>query len=371
MANGDLSARVPLRRRDELGRLGVALNRMAERLGEIVERERAKRTELEQRVTALRACSEAVAEGRLEVRAAESDDELGRLAAGFNQMVGHVQTLVERERAIQKDLEANHAVLESANARLMEVDRRKSDFLNTVSHELRTPLTSIKAFSEILLEQEPGEADREFLGIIDQEADRLTRLIEDLLDLSRIEDGEAVGAMVRLPLDVVVDTCLRSCRALASQKGVHLVRLSGGEAVVRGDRDRLAQVVTNLLSNAIKFTSPGGEVRVETTRVGGEAVIAVTDTGVGIPEADLARIFEKFQQVDRGDAGSGGSGLGLPIVRSIVEAHRGRIAVESVPGRGSTFRVHLPEASPSAGPPQAPPESGRGAGEPPPKETPL
>lgn len=348
IADGNLDARVPPPRRDELGRLCVALNRMAEQLGDLMERERSKRAALEDGVAALRACSAKVAEGQLDLRAPRGEGELGRLASGFNEMVENVGNLVERERAIRADLEANRSVLEAANQRLVELDRKKSDFLNTVSHELRTPLTSIKAFSEILLEQQgDAAADREFLAIIDQEADRLTRLIEDLLDLSHIEEGQAAQNVVRLPLDVVVDACVRSCRGLAEQKSV-IIRLDGErDLAVRGDRDRLAQVVTNLLSNAVKFSPHGGEVVVRSGREDAGVMVTVTDTGVGISPSDQQRIFEKFHQVDhRYGPGAGvvGSGLGLPIVKSIVEAHGGRVAVESTPGKGSTFKVWLPSA---------------------------
>ncbi|NDD26800.1 MAG: HAMP domain-containing protein [Proteobacteria bacterium] len=353
ISKGRLETRVAVERKDELGRLGLALNRMAERLGGVMARERAKRAVLEARVAELRACGERVASGDLAARAPAGDDELGRLASGFNEMVEHVQRLLHAERSMQKDLEANQAVLQAANTRLLDLDRRKSDFLNTVSHELRTPLTSIKAFTEILLDQEgryisgdeaSGRAEeREFLSIIDQEADRLTRLIDDLLDLTRIEAESTAEAFVTLPLGVVVEGSVRSCRALAEQKDISVSLDISGEVTVRGDRDRLAQVVTNLLSNAIKFTPSGGSVTVTVSRSGTDAVLSVSDTGVGIAHTDLERIFEEFQQVDRsrGDAPSG-SGLGLPIVRRIVERHGGRVSVRSAVSQGSTFTVTLP-----------------------------
>ncbi len=364
LADGDLDARVPehLGYR-ELDALGAALNRMAERVSTTLGAEHARRASLERRVGELSAASAQVAEGHLHVRAqVRDDDEMGRLAAGFNAMVDHLSRLVQAERATRTELEGNHRVLAAANRRLRELDRKKSEFLNTVSHELRTPLTSIKAFSEILRDQETEECDAEhgrhrdesgvdleFLGIINQEADRLTRLIDDLLDLSRIEQAASRLSRASVDLGAVAAQCVRTCRALAEPKAIRL-ELQGTAPPVDGDHDRLAQVVTNLLSNAVKFTPREGTVTLQLHESNGRAGIAVKDTGVGIPERDLVRIFERFQQVDQkasSGAGGRGSGLGLTIVKSIVEAHGGTVEVSSVPGQGSTFQVWLPIPGPN------------------------
>jgi CheY-like chemotaxis protein/two-component sensor histidine kinase len=229
----------------------------------------------------------------------------------------------------------------------------KDNFLSTVSHELRTPLTSIKSFSEILLSyDEDKETQREFLGIINEESDRLTRLINDFLDLSKIEAGRMQWETVELSLPEVIKTAINATQALATQMNLKVdMDLGADLPTVRCDKDRLAQVVTNLLSNSIKFTPEGGMIHVKAQILNGSeskedsdmVMVSISDTGIGIAPENHETIFEKFKQV--GDTLTGkpkGTGLGLPICKEIVEHYGGRIWVESELGKGSTFFFTLP-----------------------------
>ena len=258
-----------------------------------------------------------------------------------------------RRKLAEEALEQKMEELQVAHQELQKLDQMKDNFLSTVSHELRTPLTSIKGFAEILLsyEEEDKETQREFLTIINDESDRLTRLINDFLDLARIESGRQQWEMTTLAMPEVIDTATNATNALSTQKNLRVdVQLEPNLPPIWGDRDRLVQVVTNLLSNAIKFTPEGGEIQVgaqvlkgETEDVSDMIRLNVSDTGIGIAPDEYENVFEKFKQV--GDTLTDkpkGTGLGLPISKEIVEYHGGRIWVESELGRGSTFYFTLP-----------------------------
>jgi len=322
---------------------------MSAQLRGMMERERRALEDLQGRVESLMALVERVASGDLEVPpATEGSDDMGRLGAGFNDMVRNLRLNLETQRAALFELEESAQALAAANDQLKELDRLKSEFLNTVSHELRTPLTSIKAFSEILLDNagEDIETQLEFLNIINQESDRLTRLINNLLDLSRIEAGRMQWDIEPLRLRDVTDSCVNATRSLMEMQHLTLAVDVPDDLDLVADRDKLIQVVTNLLSNAIKFTPCDGTITLSAVRRDRHIEIVVADTGVGIPVEHLERIFEKFQQVDASHTREvKGSGLGLPIVRSIVEAHGGKVWVESEPGQGSRFTVSLPSGA--------------------------
>lgn len=235
-----------------------------------------------------------------------------------------------------------------------ELDRLKSELLQTVSHELRTPLGAIKGFTTTLLEHDrklTREEKREFLEIIDQESDRLRGLIEDLLDMSKIEAG-----VLQLDLQAVSVATLvgEAVKTVASHSPEHQFEAAvPPDLFVEADPRRIRQVLHNLLENAVKYSPDGGTVQVAATRAGhnqggspGEwVVISVRDQGIGIARHELARVFDRFHRVDN-EVGRrvGGSGLGLAICRGIVEAHGGRIWAESEPGKGSTFSFTLPAA---------------------------
>jgi signal transduction histidine kinase len=254
------------------------------------------------------------------------------------------------------------AMVEAREARhaAEEANEAKSRFLANVSHELRTPLTSVVGFAKLnrkrlddvvfpVVPREDPKVDRairqvgDTLGIIVAEGERLTTLINDLLDLAKIESGRFEFHMAPLLLEDVVDRAIASTSSLFEVAGLPLrTEVDPGLPAVTGDMDRLVQVVINLLSNAVKFTSAGGvDVRVQ--RQGDSLRVAVSDTGKGIPATDHERIFEPFRQAsDTVPDGPKGTGLGLPISRQIVQAHGGAMGVESAPGEGSTFWFTVP-----------------------------
>jgi signal transduction histidine kinase len=251
-----------------------------------------------------------------------------------------------------RELEAATSELRAANVRLQELDRMKDDFMSTVTHELRTPLTSIRAFSEILLDDpavDVAERNR-FLGIIVKETQRLSRLINQVLDLAKIESGGAEWHAALLDLPEVVREAVESTAQLFREGGVTVaVSAAGALPQVRADRDRLMQVMINLLSNAVKFSPPGGRVEVRLSASAGAVRVDVRDEGPGIARADHETIFEKFRQVSDTVGGKPrGSGLGLPISRKIVEHFGGVLWVESELGQGATFSFVVPLGAPAA-----------------------
>ena len=246
--------------------------------------------------------------------------------------------------------------LEKANRRLLELDRLKSEFLSTVSHELRTPLTSIRSFSEILLRYDVDDPEkrRKFVTVIQTEAERLTRMIDDLLDLAKIEAGRLDWHPQPLELAQVFARAIGTSQGLFEQGGLKgESELVGFLPPVLADADRLHQVLTNLIANAVKFSPAGGTIRLSGRTAEGQALISVADQGPGIPADQLEQVFERFQQLrDPGKSHPLGTGLGLSISRQIVEQMGGRIWVESELGCGATFAFTVPfadEKLPSAG----------------------
>jgi two-component system phosphate regulon sensor histidine kinase PhoR len=229
---------------------------------------------------------------------------------------------------------------------LRRLERVRRDFVANVSHELKTPLTAIQGFAETLLggALEDTENRRRFLEIIRTQATRLSRLTDDLLRLSQIEAGKLGLDFRALPVVELIGPCVETARWKATEKNLHVqVECPSPLPPVRGDRKRLQEVLQNLLDNAVQYTPAGGRVTVRATTANGEVAVAVEDTGIGIPQAEQQRIFERFYRVDVARSREvGGTGLGLSIAKHLVEAHGGRITVESEVGRGSTFTVFLP-----------------------------
>ncbi len=284
-----------------------------------------------------------------------SVDEVRTILDEASQVIAYSHELEQKSR----ELLAATTELRAANERLTELDRLKDDFVSTVTHELRTPLTSIRAFSEILRDNpELGPEERQkFLGIVIQESERLSRLINQVLDLAKLDSGTAEWQVSEIDVRQVILDCLDATGQLFRERDVALeTRLSDAMAPVRADRDRLVQVLINLLSNAVKFVAPGqGRVVVALDETGGQLVVRVSDNGPGIAPEDQKLIFEKFRQA--GDTMTDrpqGTGLGLPISRQIIEHFGGRLWVESETGKGATFAFALPvvkadEAARSAG----------------------
>jgi len=227
-----------------------------------------------------------------------------------------------------------------ANERLKELDKLKSDFVSMVSHELKTPLAAMRTSAQVLEAADIAtETKREMLDIILRNVDRQTNLVNDLLDLSRIESGRMELKIESVSLDSVIADSIESVKQAASEEGIKLdVELPESLASVKGDREKLTQVVINLLNNAIKFTPRSGEITIKARELNGQVEVKVSDTGIGIPPEDLDSVFDKFYQVDSTlTREAGGTGLGLAICKGIIEAHRGRIWAESELGKGSTF----------------------------------
>ncbi len=227
-----------------------------------------------------------------------------------------------------------------------KLERMRRDFVANVSHELKTPLTSIKGLVETLLNgalEDTGN-NRRFVSMIDEDATRLTRLIDDLLDLSQIESKSTPMRLQPVALHLFFEELeTRFRNQLDAQGVVWDLKVPSGAPRIEADPDRLRQIFVNLIDNAIKFNKPNGRVAISADADAAWVRITVADTGAGIPEKDLPRIFERFYRVDKARSRElGGTGLGLSIVKHLVELHRGRIDVTSQAGMGTAFVVTLP-----------------------------
>jgi len=289
--------------------------------------------------------AEELGRGDFSVRAsAETNDEIGSLANSFNQMAAARQRAEAQRVALIKELA-------DRNAALAELDELKDNFLSSVSHELRTPLTAIKGSAELLLDDEGAspEVQKQFLTIINVESDRLTRLINDVLDLAQYEAGQEIWDDAPNPLSNIVESAVAGTQSLAMQKSLSIgVNLDSDLPDVWCDQDKVNQVLTNLLSNAIKFTPENGEIGISakelTTSGNGRVVeIKVSDNGIGMPQGELEEIFQKFKQIGDTPADiQNGTGLGLPICKEIIAHYAGNIWAKSELGKGSVFTFTLP-----------------------------
>src|SRR5258708_6602690 len=272
-------------------------------------------------------------------------DEVMTIIDEASHVIAYSHELEEK----QHELEAATAGLKAANERLKELDRLKDDFISTVTHELRTPLTSIRAFSEILYDNpdsDPAERHR-FLGLVIKESERLTRLINQVLDLAKLESGLAEWRTADVDLREIVGDAVSATSQIFKGRGVAIeATLPARVPLVLADRDRVMQVMLNLLSNAVKFCSAQtGRVEVRLAEDAAGGGMDVADNGEGISREHQAVIFEKFRQVgDPLTRKPAGTGLGLAISRQIVARLGGRLWVQSEPGRGSTFSFTLPLA---------------------------
>jgi PAS domain S-box-containing protein len=267
----------------------------------------------------------------------------------------HLAAVKERERRLEdanRELGDRSARIEEMNVRLQQLQEAKDQFVSTVSHELRTPLTSIRSFSEILLKHGDSEpaVRREFIEIINKESERLTRLVNNLLDLAKIEAGGSRLEVAEFDVREVVADAAASMSGMATERRVTLRRECGSSPrLITGDRDKIQQLATNLLGNALKFSPEDGEVLLEVKDgpTPGRTEIAVVDHGPGIPAGELESVFEKFRRGVDAPRAVPGTGLGLAICREIAKLHCGRIWAESTLGKGARFRVELPGAEES------------------------
>jgi signal transduction histidine kinase len=302
-------------------------------------------TRITKPLEALTSGAKDLAEGNFDRRLSiTSHDELEILAETFNHMTGRLKKNVEQ-------LEESNKKLAAVNEELKELDRMKSDLLANVSHELRTPLTAIKGYTDYILERRLGmitEKQEKGLVVVQRNLERLSKTINALLDFSRMDVGRIALNLQPFALAPLLDQIVTALRSELEKKGLKLTAdIERDLPPVIGDREKLSAVLENLIINALKFTPEGGCITVSASRAGSPARpcarIRVSDTGVGIAPDQIAKIFNRFHQVDTSSTRRfGGVGLGLAIVKSILEAHGTTVAVESEVGRGTTFAFVLP-----------------------------
>jgi two-component system phosphate regulon sensor histidine kinase PhoR len=372
IAEGDLTRRPALSAPGEVGDLATALYRLAEQLGARLTALQSDRTllaaviaSLEEGVVAVDSSQKVVqvneaARRLLDTRAPVPfsldmlprdpilRDSLADALSGATSGPGEVSLNGRTLLLTARPLEHGGAVLAlfdlTATRRLENVRR---DFVANVSHELRTPLTVIAGFTETLAEEGvPPEKRRQFTEMILTNTTRMQRIVDDLLDLSRIESGGWVPNPVLIDAESIIQDVFTGLRDDSEAKGIALqVRIDPSAREIFADRTALRQMLSNLLENAVRYTSQGS-VTVTTEGAPGGVYLSVSDTGTGIAPEHLPRIFERFYRADSGRSReSGGTGLGLAIVRHLVEAHGGRVEAESAASRGTTMRVFFPSAS--------------------------
>ncbi len=401
MAGGDLSGRAVATTRDEVGRLTTSFNRMAGELDDTVTRLTRERSRIEAILENM-ADGVIIADPRGEVRLINpaatrllKTSQQAARGASFAQVVRHHQIIdlwqacratgqlqagaVEIDRqavfwqviitAFQETGVLGYLIIIQDLSRIRRLETVRRDFISNISHELRTPLASLKALTETLRDgalDDPPAAER-FLGSMETEIDALTQMVQELLELSRIESGQAALRLAPAAVAQIITPSVERLRPQAERNGLNLqVVIAEDTPPVLVDVERMQQVVSNLVHNAIKFTPPGGSITVRAQQgrdgqipasarkarplVSGGwpvVIVEVADTGMGIPARDLPRVFERFYKADRA-RGSGGAGLGLSIAHHLVEGHGGHIWVESEEGEGSTFFFSLPLAETSA-----------------------
>ncbi|MGH9361081.1 MAG: ATP-binding protein [Thermoanaerobaculia bacterium] len=288
--------------------------------------------------------------------ARESDDELGRLVDKFNDMLAQIQErdedLERHRRSLEEQVSARTAELVEKNKELRSAaeaanaaNRAKSQFLANVSHELRTPMHGILSFSKFGLEKGSSQAPEKLLDYfhkIDTCAKRLMLLLNDLLDMAKLEAGKMAFELMPGNLVAVVTSVLDELAMLFSDRGLRCAVTSKAEIHAVFDHQRIAQVLRNLIGNAVKFSPPDGEIEVQVRDEEGQATVSVLDRGPGIPESELEAIFDKFVQSERTKSRAGGTGLGLAISREILLAHEGRIWAVNREGGGSCITFQFP-----------------------------
>jgi len=379
--NMDYRARVQIKKHDEIGELGHAINAMADSLYDqmtkIQQNEHQLTSVLENMINGIMMIDQS---GSIMVVNRRAEEIFGITAAEL--VGGHyskAKQQYELTRLIQECFESRTHLHDEINVyypeeRLLEVnvvpvhangieftgillvlqdvsdirrlERMRSEFVANVSHELKTPIAAVKGFSETLLSGavKDEETAKSFLQIINDESDRLNRLIGDILELSKIESRRVPLIFSPIELDLFMSKLIKLLQAEAIRKNI-TIELDVEQGLhVEADEDRLRQIIMNLLSNGINYTPEGGKVSIKVNARGEDHIgFIISDTGIGIPKKDLSRIFERFYRVDKARSrSSGGTGLGLSIVKHLVELHKGTITVTSTVGAGTTFTLELP-----------------------------
>lgn len=386
IARGNFRRQVDISSRDEIGDLARSINDMAARLRATIEEVTEEKNRVQTILNSMTDCVIAVDRDRriimvnpaiesmfgitrdecvgktiVEViRNFDLDNILKKVQAGNKPQTREIQILSPEPRIFHLRI----APLNSSNqggavillrdvTERRNMEQMRSEFVANVSHELRTPLTSIRGFVETLLESgtDDPEMTRHFLGIIATETRRLSKLVEELLDLSKIEERRAVHRWQRVEIPALVDRVLAVCGNHAEEKQINIkANFPPRLPPLFGDPDMLAQVLINLLDNAVKYTPPGGSVTISASVENDEIRLDVADTGVGIPAESLPRVFERFYRVEKARSRElGGIGLGLAIVKHIINGHGGRVDVKSTVGKGTVFSIFLPLDNPYGG----------------------
>lgn len=381
ITSGELGQRLTIEAKDEVGELAHAFNEMSARTKELVETVSADRTRLA-------AILDNMADGVI-MTDVEGNVWLANSAARklFNMEYAAEKTLIEVVRDHEMDgvwklclktATTQTVQYESGIAKryiraiaipivngelsgilllvqdlteLKDLQTTRRDLIGNISHEFRTPLAGIKAMVETLRDGavDDRETAMDFLNRIDDEVERLTQIVAELTELSRIETGKADLAMESVNLNLLTDEVINQLAPQLKRQELTVEKdLAAGLPLIRVDRARIRQVIVNIVHNAIKFTGPRGKITVATRMYDDSIVVAVSDTGVGIAGSDMPRVFERFYKGDRARPGGGGTGMGLAIAKHVIEAHGGDVWVESEEGKGSTFSFSLPLQAGSA-----------------------
>ncbi|MGB9791206.1 MAG: two-component system histidine kinase PnpS [Thermacetogeniaceae bacterium] len=381
MSQGNFTQRIEVSSRDEVGQLAESFNELAQALDDTIS---ALKLEKEKAENVLKNMAEGVlavdSQGRIIMANAQAAKTLGFQDSELRgQMLSELSTFPQIKELFSEVLKEKQeltaefklpnnryilarisllqendepigavAVLQDITG-LRKLEELRRDFIANVSHELRTPLTSIQAFVEALIDGmvDDPETQMKYLKVIHEETLRLKRLIHDLLDLSLIESGKAKWQMMPLNIKEIALKVLEKLMPQIEEKGLEVTtEIPEDLPLALGNPDRIEQVLINLLHNAIQFTPSGGRIQLKGTARGNEIEVSVADTGEGIPEEDIPYIWERFHKVDKSRSrSSGGTGLGLAIVKHIVEAHGGKVKVESKPGKGSVFTFSIPQTN--------------------------
>ncbi|ACM59241.1 two-component system sensor histidine kinase VicK [Caldicellulosiruptor bescii] len=360
MAQGNLDVKIEISSQDEIGKLASAFKIMATNLKRYI-------TELEFEKQKLERILQNMSDGVLAINSRNEIIHINESAKRF--LKDDIHGFLDKIQA-QKSSVVSQPIIYEVDGYTLEVsiaffvdsfqstgmvfilhditeqaklDRMRKQFVADVSHELRTPITTIKTYSETLLDVDDESVKREFLTVIIKECDRMTRLISDLLYLSRLDSGENILRIEEVNISELVRFVCEKMRIHANKKHQSLLCNVQEDIIIDADRDRLEQVLINLINNAITYVQDGGRIEVCLKKENGNIELTVEDNGPGIPKEDLPRIFERFYRVDKARSRSlGGSGLGLSIADEIVKAHGGRVLVESEEGVGTKFTVVLP-----------------------------